>query len=84
MAAQAVLAPAQVVSKCQLQCHNISLSLAHHITKARNTAGPETHKPHYNSQMISRILVTRLQHVKSQKRASIWNYIKHIITIINT
>ena len=68
--AAVMAAPAQVVTKCQLQCHNISLSLAHHITKARNTAGPESHKPHYNSQMISRMLKaqTRSNQILSQRQ----------------
>ena len=41
MAAQAVLAPAQVVSKCQLQCHNISLSLSLSLSRSSYHQGPQ-------------------------------------------
>ena len=82
-------APAQVVTKCQLQCHNISLALAHHITKARNTAGPESHKPHYNSQMISRMLKaqTRSNQILSQKQMRQYDgfcVCMHYSTLYNT
>ena len=44
MAAQAVLAPAQVVSKCQLQCHNISLSLS----RSSYHQGPQHSRARYS------------------------------------